>query len=90
MLRPVMVGIDSGGHFTEQVADFVTTAGPGYQALKGLPPSRFGGVLMRRSVTQDSLHDYGPNGLGLVCTNAGKASVFSLLRQSCQGLSLAL
>ena len=40
---------------------------------------------MRRSVTQDALHDYGRNGLGLVCTNAGKASVFSLLRQSCNG-----
>ena len=85
LLRPVIVGIDSGGHFTEQVADFVKTAGPGFQAVKGLPPTRFGGVLMRRSVTQDCLHDYGSNGLGLICTNAGKASVFSLLRQSCNG-----
>ena len=85
-LRPVIVGIDSGGHFTEQVADFAKTRGPGYQCLKGLPPTRFGGVLARRSVTQDALHDYGPNGLMLVCTNAGKASVFSLLRQSCQGV----
>ena len=84
-LRPVIVGIDSGGHYTEQVAEFVKTRGSGYQALKGLPPTRFGGVLMRRSVTQDSLHDYGRNGLGLVCTNAGKATVFSLLRQSCNG-----
>ena len=85
-LRTVMVGIDSGGHYTEQVADFVKANGAGYQALKGLPPTRFGGVLMRRSVTQDSLHDYGANGLALVCTNAGKASVFSLLRQSVQGV----
>ena len=85
-LRPVMVGIDSGGHYTEQVADFVKANGAGYQALKGLPPTRFGGVLMRRSITQDALHDYGSNGLGLVCTNAGKATVFSLLRQSCQGV----
>ena len=86
LLRPVIVGIDSGGHFTEQVADFAKARGAGYQCLKGLPPTRFGGVLMRRSVTQDALHDYGANGLGLVCTNAGKASVFSLLRQSCQGV----
>ena len=86
LLRPVIVGIDSGGHYTGQVAEFVKSRGPGYQCLKGLPPTRFGGVLMRRSVTQDALHDYGPNGLGLVCTNAGKASVFSLLRQSCTGV----
>ena len=85
LLRPVIVGIDSGGHYTEQVADFAKSRGEGYQCLKGLPPTRFGGVLMRRSVTQDALHDYGRNGLGLVCTNAGKASVFSLLRQSCNG-----
>ena len=51
-LRPVVVGVDSGGHYTEQVADFVKQAGVGYQALKGLPPTRFGGVLARRSVTQ--------------------------------------
>ena len=57
----------------------------GYQCLKGLPPTRFGGVLARRSITTDSLHDYGGGGLMLICTNAGKASVFSLLRQSCAG-----
>ena len=27
LLRPVIVGIDSGGHFTEQVADFVKANG---------------------------------------------------------------
>ena len=67
------------------MADFGKANGAGYQALKGLPPTRFGGVLMRRSVTQDSLHDYGANGLALICTNTGKSSVFSLLRQSCTG-----
>ncbi len=85
LLRPVIVGIDSGGHYTEQVADFAKSRGAGYQCLKGLPPTRFGGVLMRRSVTQDALHDYGSNGLALICTNSSKASVFSLLRQSCTG-----
>ena len=84
-LRPVIVGIDTGGHYTQQVADFVRTRGDGYQCLKGLPPTRFGGVLARRSITTDSLHDYGQAGLMLVCTNAGKASVFSLMRQSCAG-----
>ena len=38
-----------------------------------------------QSVTQDALHDYGSNGLALICTNSSKASVFSLLRQSCTG-----
>ena len=84
-LRPVIVGVDTGGHYTQQVADFVRTRGAGYQCLKGLPPTRFGGVLARRSITADSVHDYGPAGLMLVCTNAGKASSFSLLRQSCAG-----
>ena len=84
-LRPVIIGIDTGGHYTQQVADFVRTRGAGYQCLKGLPPTRFGGVLARRSITTDSLHDYGSAGLMLICTNAGKASVFSLLRQSCAG-----
>ena len=86
-LRPVIVGIDTGGHYGAQTADFVRTRGAGYQCLKGLPPTRFGGVLARRSITTDSLLDYGPAGLMLVCTNAGKASVFSLLRQSCAGAS---
>ena len=85
LLRPVIVGIDSGGHYTEQAADFAMSRGEGYQCLKGLPPTRFGGVLARRSVTQDALHDYGVNGLMLVCTNAAKATIFSLLRQSCTG-----
>ena len=84
-LRPVIVGIDTGGHYGAQVADFVRTRGSGYQALKGLPPTRFGGVLARRSITTDSLHDYGPSGLMLVCTNSAKATVFSLLRQSVTG-----
>ena len=84
-LRPTIIGVDTGGHYGAQVADFVRTRGSGYQCLKGLPPTRFGGVLARKSITTDSLHDYGPSGLMLICTNAGKASVFSLLRQSCAG-----
>ena len=84
-VRPVIVGVDTGGHYAAQVADFVVTRSAGYQCLKGLPPTRFGGVLARRSVTSDSLHDYGPSGLMLVCTNSAKATVFSLLRQSCTG-----
>ena len=84
-LRPTIIGIDTGGHYGAQTADFVRTRGSGYQCLKGLPPTRFGGVLARRSVTLDSLTDYGPSGLMLVCTNSAKATVFSLLRQSCAG-----
>ena len=85
LLRPVVVGIDTGGHYAPQVADFCRTRGGGYQPLKGLPPQRFGAVLARRSVTADSLESYGPEGLMLVCGNAGKASCFSLMRQSIAG-----
>ena len=85
MLRPVVVGIDSGGHYTQQVAEFARVRGSGYQALKGLPPQRFGAVLARRSVTTDNLETYGREGLLLVCGNAGKASCFSLMRQSIAG-----
>ena len=85
MLRPVTVGIDIGGHYGHQVADFVKTRGAGYQALKGLPPARFGATLARRSVTADSLDTYGPDGLMLVCGNTGKASAFSLMRASIAG-----
>ena len=53
--------------------------------MKGLPPARFGAVLARRSVTADSLATYGPDGLMLVCGNTGKASAFSLMRQSIAG-----
>ena len=84
-LRPVTVAVDSGGHYTQQAAEFVRTRGSGYQCLKGLPPQRFGAVLARRSVTADSLETYGRDGLMLICTNAGKSSVFSLLRQSIAG-----
>ena len=84
-LRPVAVGIDSGGHYTAQAAEFVRTRGSGWQCLKGLPPQRFGAVLARRSVTADSLEMYGPSGLMLVCGNAGKATSFSMLRQSIAG-----
>ena len=85
MLRPVTVGVDIGGHYGQQVADFVKTRGAGYQALKGLPPARFGATLARRSVTADSLDTYGPDGLMLVCGNTGKASAFSLMRASIAG-----
>ena len=86
MLRPVAVGIDTGGHYGPQVADFCKVRGRGYQPLKGLPPQRYGAVLARRSVTADSLESYGPEGLMLVCGNAGKASCFSLMRQSIAGV----
>ena len=86
MLRPVVVGIDIGGHYGPQVAEFCKVRGGGYQPLKGLPPQRYGAVLARRSVTADSLENYGPEGLMLVCGNAGKASCFSLMRQSIAGV----
>ena len=85
LLRPVSVGIDIGGHYGPQVADFVKDRGAGYACIKGLPPQRYGAVLARRSVTADSLESYGPSGLMLVCGNAGKASAFSLMRQSIAG-----
>ena len=37
MLRPVVVGIDTGGHYGPQVAEFCKVRGGGYQPLKGLP-----------------------------------------------------
>ena len=75
MLRPVVVGIDTGGHYGPQVSEFCKTRGGGYQPLKGLPPQRYGAVLARRSVTADSLESYGPEGLLLVCGNAGQGLV---------------
>ena len=86
MVRPALTVIDSGGHYTEQAAEFVRTQGAGYQCLKGLPPQRFGAVLARRSVTADSLETYGPSGLMLVCGNSAKATAFSLMRQSIAGV----
>ena len=85
MLRPVTVGVDTGGHYGQQVAEFVKVRGQGYQCIKGLPPVRFGATLARRSVTADSLDTYGPDGLMLVCGNTGKASAFSLMRASIAG-----
>ena len=84
-LRPAICGIDVGGHYTANVAEFCRTRGVGFQALKGLGPSRFGSSLARRSVTADSLDQYGPAGLMLICANSGKNQVFSMLRQSCAG-----
>ena len=84
-LRPVIVGIDIGGHYTANVAEFCRTRGDGFQSLKGLGPNRFGSSLARRSVTADSLQEYGPSGLMLICANSGKNQVFSMLRQSCAG-----
>ena len=85
MLRPVTVGIDSGGHYAPRVADFAKAGGVSYQCLKGLPRYRHDGYIARRSVTADVLANYGPNGLLLIGTNEAKASVFSLLRQSIAG-----
>ena len=85
MLRPVTVGIDSGGHYADAVAEFAKAGGPAYQSIKGLGRHRFDGFLARRSVTSDVLDRYGPNGLLLVGGNECKASVFSLLRQSIAG-----
>ena len=85
MLRPVTVGIDSGGHYADAVAEFVKAGGPAYQCIKGLGRHRFDGFLARRSVTSDVLDRYGGSGLLLVGGNECKASVFSLLRQSIAG-----
>ncbi len=85
LLRPVAVGVDTGGHYGPAVADFCKVRGGGYLPLKGLPPYRNGAVLARRSVTLDNLETYGPEGLLLVAGNEGKSSVFSLLRQSIAG-----
>ncbi len=86
LLRPVVVGIDTGGHYGPQVADFCKVRGGGYLCLKGLPMGRLGSVLARRSVTADSLENYGPSGLLLVGVDCGKASCFSQMRQSIAGI----
>ena len=85
LLRPVTVAIDSGGHYTQQVAEFVRAQGPGYQCIKGTSRHMQGAPLARRSVTADSLDTYGDNGLLLIGADSGKASVYSLLRQSIGG-----
>ena len=85
LLRPVTVAVDSGGHYTQQVAEFVRAQGPGYQCIKGTSRHMQGAPLARRSVTADSLDTYGDNGLLLIGTDSGKASVYSLLRQSIGG-----
>ena len=69
MLRPVTVGIDSGGHYADAVAEFVKAGGPAYQCIKGLGRHRFDGFLARRSVTSDVLDRYGANGLLLIGGN---------------------
>ena len=84
-LRPVCVGIDSGGHYADAVAEFAKAGGVSYQCIKGLGRHRFDGYIARRSVTADVLDRYGPNGLLLIGGNETKASVFSLLRQSIAG-----
>ena len=91
MLRPAVVGIDSGGHHSADVAEFVKSrAGGGFQSLKGLGAHRFEGTIARRSTTIDALESYGPAGLLLVSTNSAKASIFSMLRQSVAGDDPAL
>ena len=62
LLRPVTVGIDIGGHYGAQVAEFVKTRGAGCQCLKGLPSARFGAVLARRSVTAAGSRPMGRTG----------------------------
>ena len=85
VMRPAVIGIDSGGHHSNDVAEFVKSRGGGYQALKGLGQHRHEGVIARRSTTIDALEAYGPAGLLLVSTNSAKASVFSMLRQAVAG-----
>ena len=84
-LLPATIGIDVGGHHGPAVADFVKIAGPGYQCLKGLKDTRHDGLMARKSTTEDSLATYGPAGLMLVNGNAGKASIFSMLRAQVAG-----
>ena len=84
LLRPVSCVIDSGGHYTTEAAEFVKAKGAGYMALKGIS-HRVGDVLARRSVTADSLDTYGANGLLVVGTVSGKATCFSMMRQSIAG-----
>ena len=86
-LRPVIVAVDTGGHFTSESVEFCRTAGHYYQPVKGLAVQRFGDILARRSVTADTLRDYGPAGLLLVGTGAAKSTIFAWLRQSCHGAS---
>ena len=85
LLRPVTIGIDSGGHYADAVAEFCKAGGTAYQPIKGLGRHRFDGAIARRSVTSDVLDRYGPSGLLLVGTNEAKGSCFSLLRQSIAG-----
>ena len=84
-LLPATIGIDVGGHHGPAVADFVKVAGLGYQCVKGLADTRHDGLMARKSATEDSLATYGPAGLLLVNGNAGKASVFSMLRAQIGG-----
>lgn len=84
-LRACMVAIDSGGHYTPQVAEFCRVQGDGYQAVKGNPATRHDGPMFRLSQTEDSVESYGPAGLGLVNTAAAKASIFSVLRSQIAG-----
>ena len=53
--------------------------------LKGLSVNRHAGQLARMSITANSLDEYGPAGLMLVCGNSAKATIFSLLRQGIAG-----
>ena len=85
LLRPCLIGIDSGGHYADAVAEFCKAGGTAYQPIKGLGRHRFDGAIARRSVTSDVLDRYGPSGLLLVGTNEAKGSCFSLLRQSIAG-----
>ena len=85
-LRTVLCGIDSGGHHGSEVAEFCRVNGDAYIALKGLGERTHGGVLAKRSVTQDTLHDWGPQGLLIVNTNLAKETGFAMMRQSCEGV----
>ena len=84
-LRPCLVLIDSGGHYSAEVAEFARSHGQTYMAIKGVA-RKPDAPLMRRSITQDSLHDYGPLGLGLIGVDAAKSTLFSWMRQSTTGV----
>ena len=85
LIRPAVTGIDVGGHYGPQVSEFVKARGSGYVCLKGLSVNRHAGQLARMSITANSLDEYGPAGLMLVCGNSAKATIFSLLRQGIAG-----
>ena len=84
-IRPCMAGIDIGGHHTADVAAFVREQGGAYQCLKGRGPGQHFGILARKSITVESIEQYGPAGLMLCCVNSAKSNLFSMLRTAIAG-----